>query len=172
MEIEKLIKKLNNGVLPEGYKALVGGSVVLKTMGLINRNPEDVDIIIANNDFMSTERELADKMLLIENSIKALFPFETPVHIGFTKYTGNEKIKNNFFSNFYMPAANSYIFSHQIHSINFLIHNDFSSEDYYSPFKINGISCVSVKEILRAKKNYNRPKDLMDFHEMQKLMFF
>jgi hypothetical protein len=58
-----------------------------------------------------------------------------------------------------------------VSAINFMMHKD-TSDEHYSSNTYNGLPIVSVDKILAAKKDYNRPKDILDFHEMQKKMFF
>jgi hypothetical protein len=173
MELSVLVKELNNK-MPLGYHAKVGGSVILNVMGFISRTPKDVDIIISHNNFYINCDESYKELEKIRSGIKELFPLDEVHQIPFNTYCGEEleSDKEKYAFNLKIHELNLWAFGNKVKTLNILVQKDFVAEDYYSSLKLNNIPCVPVRSILDAKKSYNRPKDLVDFHEMQKLMFF
>jgi len=164
IRVENLVNRLNQE-LPLEFKAKLGGSMVLKGLKLINREPEDVDIIITHSFLFDK-----DDFSRVYSTIKKLFPLQeiqdmksscSYENVPQEKYRFNLKVHEL-----------AYAFGNRVRSINFLVQEDYIAEDHYSSLVLFDIPCVDITSILTAKRTYNRPKDIMDFHEMQKLMFF
>jgi len=168
MEVKDLITKLNDK-LPTGFKALMGGSAVLKANNLINREIDDVDIIITNNIFQSDKEEEFKKVY--EIIVNDLFQLFTVLNLSSSNYSGDngnfEDYKFNFKINFSCWTPTD-----KVNTLNIIVQNNFVPEDYYSKSKFNDIPCCSLNRILDAKRHYNRPKDKSDFLEMQYNMFY
>jgi len=162
--VKRLLEKLNEN-LPTGFNAKLGGSSVLKGLKLINRPAEDMDIIISHA-FYPEDKDFE----LTKEAIQDLFPLHDLVSVGAaTNYpqTSQENYKFNF-----KIYTEIFGLSEKVSSINFLVQKDPAVEDYYSGLTLHGVPCVDVATILSAKRHYNRPKDIADFHEMQQIMFF
>jgi hypothetical protein len=172
MELKNLIQKLND-TLPKHYKAKVGGSIVLNTMGLINRKPEDVDIVISHNINYQCFIDHAADFEAVHRAIKELFPLDEVHQIPFVVYCGQENPESNqekYAFNLKVYNINLWSFGQNIHTLNILVQKEYVGEDYYSILKLDDIPCVPVRSILDAKKSYNRPKDAMDFIEILKVL--
>jgi hypothetical protein len=70
LNISTLMTSINEKLENTGYRALVGGSTVLKFHGLLDRKLEDVDIIITRGWLGNIEPEG------VIEKIKELFPMD------------------------------------------------------------------------------------------------
>jgi hypothetical protein len=168
IKIEDLINKLNNEI-PSSFKAKLGGSMVLKGLKLLERPAEDVDIIISRSFFFNKQKEDVEFTQLY-NVLADLFPLQE-LHDMKSSFCYENMPQENYKYNLKV-CQDAYVFGNKVDSINFLVQKDYIAEDYYSDLSLFGVPCVGIVAVLDAKRSYNRPKDLVDFHEMQKIMFF
>jgi hypothetical protein len=168
MEISNLISKLNEK-LPSCFTAKVGGSMVLKALELVDRCPEDVDIIISTCLYSPKKEEFKE----VYDIIQSLFPLEYLHEISITDYVGNDMPiteKEKYAYNLKIYGVNMWAFGQRVSTINFMVQKDFVSEDHYSSLMFDNVPCVSLKSILKAKKSYGRFKDLQDFNNIIKIL--
>jgi len=165
LNISKLMTSINEKLEGTGYRALVGGSTVLKFHGLLDRKLEDVDIIITKGWLQTDESEK------IVEKIKELFPMDCFYSASVDYPTADDENKKDKY--FWNEKVDVYVgvMLGFVNTINFMMHTD-TCDEHYSNNTYNNLPIVSVDKILAAKRSYNRPKDILDFHEMQKKMFF
>jgi hypothetical protein len=163
IDLSVLVNSINDKLSGTGYRAIVGGSVVLKLHGLLERKLDDVDIIIAKS-FMATYESSDD----VVSAIKNLFPLNQ-FYSSATEYGDDEKTDRYFWNEKVDVTVATPV--QVVNTINFMMHKEVGDE-YFSRNTHHGLPITSLKTIIEAKKSYNRPKDIVDFHEIQKILFF
>lgn len=132
------------------YTFELGGSYALKHVyGILDRDPDDIDIIIKPIFFKKQNTKL-------KNLIVDLFSICTITDCLYDVYTNNSEYELNFKIKYNICNC-----SH----INFILPKK-ARAILNSPIEFNNIPVSSLAEILKAKASYNRDKDKLDFYSI------
>jgi len=139
-----IIKELRNRGTVGYNNVRLGGSLVFKVHGLnFSRKTDDLDIILVNP---TEEQKTYLNLIRAFSILKGDYDYET---------TNFKFVKDGLI-------------------LNILVINDYTDENQYKTYyKHKNIyyEVVAINEIIKAKKRYNRNKDINDFELLKKENF-